>query len=161
MLARVLSGDCVVGLHVEGPTIETVEAYTLTRADTTVRFTLTALHCVFYGPHFDHAAAPTRPVAGSVRDRDTGKPIAGATIRARVRTFVGHTERFARTATDPDGHYRLVGLAHDEGYATPPPQKSEQTSVRFSPRVCISVRTRNARPARHASLTDREAPRPG
>jgi hypothetical protein len=84
-----IGSECAVGLRIEGPTIETVEVYVLTHADPTIRFPLTALHYIFYGARFDHAAAPTRAVVGVVRDKDTGKPIAGVTIRARVRSFVG------------------------------------------------------------------------
>jgi RNA polymerase sigma factor (sigma-70 family) len=115
-LSAGISSECVVGLRIEGPTIETVEVYTLTRSDPGVRFPLTALHFVYYGPRFDHAAAPTRPIVGRIRDKGTGKPIAGVTIRARIRSFVGFAERYVSATTDADGHYRLVGLSHNEGH---------------------------------------------
>ena len=36
----------------------------------------------YYGASFQHAAAPTKPIVGVVRDKDTKKPLAGITIRS-------------------------------------------------------------------------------
>ena len=36
----------------------------------------------YYGATFRHAAAPTKPIVGVVRDKDTKKPLAGITIRS-------------------------------------------------------------------------------
>ncbi len=44
---------------------------------------------VYYGARFDHVAAPTRAIEGTVRDKDTGQPLAGISIRS---------ERFAGNA---------------------------------------------------------------
>ena len=32
---------------------------------------------VFHAPRFEHAAAPAKPIEGVIRDKDTGRPIAG------------------------------------------------------------------------------------
>ena len=37
---------------------------------------------VFHGATVDHVAAPTRPIEGTVRDKDTGRPLAGVSIRS-------------------------------------------------------------------------------
>ncbi len=36
----------------------------------------------YYGASFLHVAAPTKPIVGVVRDKDTGKPLAGVTIES-------------------------------------------------------------------------------
>ena len=35
---------------------------------------------IYYGARFDHLAAPTRPIVGTVRDQDTGVAIPGVQI---------------------------------------------------------------------------------
>src|SRR5262249_1797608 len=52
-----------------------------------------------YGSEFDHPATPPRPIAGTVRDRDTGKPVIGA--RVQFEPFLGET------TTGKDGKYRI------------------------------------------------------
>ena len=39
---------------------------------------------VYHGAQFDQAVAPTKPIVGVVRDKDTGKPIAGVTVQSHV-----------------------------------------------------------------------------
>ncbi len=53
------------------------------------------------GPALTITAAPTRPIAGVVRDRDTGKPIRGVKLTANA---------YIKAVTDDLGRYRLVGL---------------------------------------------------
>src|SRR5262249_4894908 len=36
----------------------------------------------YYGANFRHVAAPTKPIIGMVRDKDTKKPLAGVTIHS-------------------------------------------------------------------------------
>jgi hypothetical protein len=108
-----ISGECLVGLRFAGPTIETAEVYVLTRPAPTVRL---PRNRVYYGAVFDHAAAPTRPIEGVVRDKDTGEPLAGVTLQARLPSALGHRDqdRYLRTTTDLKGRYRLVGLPREE-----------------------------------------------
>jgi protocatechuate 3,4-dioxygenase beta subunit len=115
-----ISGECLVGLRFAGPTIETAEVYAMTRPAPTIVTPRSEDrpelgNDVCHGNTFDHAAAPTRPVGGIVRDRDTGKPLAGVTIRARLGSarehFVG--DPFIDTTTDEEGRYRLVGLSRE------------------------------------------------
>jgi RNA polymerase sigma factor (sigma-70 family) len=112
---RGISPECRVSLRFAGPTIETVEVWVLTHPTPTIRV---PRHFVFYGATFDHAAAPTRPVVGVVRDRDTGKPLAGVTIQARLPSALGHRDedKYLRTTTDGKGRYRLVGLSRQKGH---------------------------------------------
>jgi hypothetical protein len=73
----------------------------------------------YYGSKFDFAAEPTQPFEGVVTDRETGKPVAGATVRA-ARLWYELT-----TTTDKDGRYRLTGLppGRHELVACPTPEQ--------------------------------------
>jgi RNA polymerase sigma factor (sigma-70 family) len=115
-----LPGECLVSVRFSGPTIEAAEVNALTRPAPTIvtprsesRADLGTV--VFHGNTFDHAAAPTRPVVGIVRDRDTGNPLAGVTIRSRLGSAREHfsSDPYLETTTDAEGHYRLVGLTRE------------------------------------------------
>jgi RNA polymerase sigma factor (sigma-70 family) len=63
-----------------------------------------------YGASFDHVALASRPIRGVVRDKATGKPLAGVTV--------GHYHGDGPNAlTDKDGHYELLGLVKGSRYA--------------------------------------------
>ncbi len=62
----------------------------------------------YYGARFDHVAEPSRPIVGVVRDKDSGKPLAGAVVRSS--RGIGNPGRFVRTTTDAEGRFRLTGL---------------------------------------------------
>jgi Carboxypeptidase regulatory-like domain/Sigma-70, region 4 len=103
-----LGRERVVSLWIEGPTIATslggISART--RRGPTYRLAMRREQpefgtLVFHGATVDHVAAPTRPIEGTVRDKDTGKPLAGVSIRGR---------EYVRATTGADGRYRLVGL---------------------------------------------------
>jgi beta-lactamase regulating signal transducer with metallopeptidase domain/protocatechuate 3,4-dioxygenase beta subunit len=65
----------------------------------------------FYGDQFTHAAAPTKPVIGVVKDRDTGKPLAGVKIACnKTADFPVYGFNGIEATTDRDGRYSLVGL---------------------------------------------------
>jgi len=116
-----ICGECVVGLRLEGPTIEAVVVNAMTRPASTI---VTPRYkdrpdlgkAVYHGNIFDHVAAPTQPIEGTVRDRDTGKPLAGVTIQAHFSSahFVG--DPTVDAATDEHGRYRLVGLSREAGH---------------------------------------------
>src|SRR5262249_1564256 len=95
---------------------------------------------------FDHVVAPTMPVVGTVRAKDTGKPLAGVTIRAQLSSAYGFHDRdhYLRTTTDKEGRYRLVGLPKMEGHYLwvtpaagqpylPPPRKTAGVSSGLDP----------------------------
>jgi RNA polymerase sigma factor (sigma-70 family) len=92
----------VVCLRAEGPTIATQQVRAMTRPPATTR-------SAPQGAPFDLLVMPTRPVVGVVRDKDTGKPLAGVTVRSH--DWLG----LVRTTTDKDGRYRLVGLPKGPG----------------------------------------------
>jgi RNA polymerase sigma factor (sigma-70 family) len=67
-----------------------------------------------YGPVFDHAARPTKPAIGLVRDRATGKPMAGVFISGRAAN--SWWEDYATAETDAGGRFRLVGMPKANAY---------------------------------------------
>jgi protocatechuate 3,4-dioxygenase beta subunit len=65
----------------------------------------------YYGSSFRHVAAPTKPIVGVVRDKDTKKPLAGVTVQSyKLANSPYHGEDIVRTTTDAQGRYRLTGL---------------------------------------------------
>jgi RNA polymerase sigma factor (sigma-70 family) len=63
-----------------------------------------------YSATFTHHALPSKPIIGTVRDKATGKPLAGITVASSMYNW-----RFAKT--DEKGEYRIVGAAKHEKYS--------------------------------------------
>jgi len=61
-----------------------------------------------YGPEFVHLARPTQIISGTVRDKGTGKSLAGVTVNSGVQQ--GWWENAVYATTDFQGRYRVVGL---------------------------------------------------
>jgi protocatechuate 3,4-dioxygenase beta subunit len=107
-------------LRIEGPTIERQTVWVATRPGidakryanggrpVTMPGMLVMVPMKLYGPSFEHAAGPTRPIEGIVRDARTGKPLAGVGVNGGLEA--GLPDSHARTQTDENGRYRLVGL---------------------------------------------------
>jgi RNA polymerase sigma factor (sigma-70 family) len=119
-LARV-GPEQLAELLVSGPTIATAQLYVMGRDGPEVRATAhqarTPTQIVFHARRFDYAASPAKPVEGVISDKDTGRPIAGITLRAAV--FDEHSLIPAsgiEAKTDAEGHYRLAGLPKAPAY---------------------------------------------
>jgi RNA polymerase sigma factor (sigma-70 family) len=69
-----------------------------------------------YGPTFEHLVGPTKPVTGVVRDKATGKPLAGAHVLGRMSSRDITQIRDIETVTDEKGRYTLTGLAKTDRY---------------------------------------------
>ena len=70
----------------------------------------------YHGAAFQHAAAPCKPIIGMVRDKDTGKPLAGVMIRSyTLATRPRYLRNIVRTTTDAAGRYRLTGMPKGTG----------------------------------------------
>jgi RNA polymerase sigma factor (sigma-70 family) len=69
---------------------------------------------VVYGSRFDHLAAPARAIVGTVRDKESGKPLAGIRIMGNAVGGAGGAR--PETYTDKQGRYRLQGLPKAEKY---------------------------------------------
>ncbi len=101
----------VVSLLITGPLIETKIINVVTAQFETTNvpdFAQGVRTVTYYRPRFDHVAGPTRIVVGTVRDKDTGKPLAGALVR-NMRSL-NNGIHFTSATTDSEGRYRLVGL---------------------------------------------------
>jgi hypothetical protein len=68
----------------------------------------------FYGATFEHVARPSTPILGTVRDKDTGKPLSGVTIQAHKLANNPAPSYMAsyclRTTSDAEGRYCLAGM---------------------------------------------------
>ncbi|SIO61105.1 Signal transducer regulating beta-lactamase production, contains metallopeptidase domain [Singulisphaera sp. GP187] len=81
----------------------------------------------YFGASFRHAAAPTRPIVGVVRDADTKKPLAGVPIRSRtLATRPNYLDDIAQTVTDAEGHFRLTGMPKGKGNTIVAVPKADQ-----------------------------------
>ena len=70
----------------------------------------------YYGSYFRYVAAPTKPVVGVVRDKETRKPLAGVTVESNKLAGDSVPGRnIVQTKTDAEGRYRLTGLPKGEG----------------------------------------------
>jgi RNA polymerase sigma factor (sigma-70 family) len=106
----------VAALIIEAPAVETREVNVVTRPGVKAVSTrrdgdpLGDERLFYYPPKFDHAAAPGRVVSGVVRDKATGKPVAGAVVRLSEDALLANPLYFLKTTTDREGNYRLTGL---------------------------------------------------
>lgn len=121
--------DRLVRAHLDGPTIASQQLQILTRPIETISVTdhegdpeygdpRTAT--TYYGSNFRHVAAPTKPIVGVVRDKDTKQPVPNVTIRSYLRRVTRSSSRGVhpvRTTTDQEGRYRLVGMPVGSGYS--------------------------------------------
>jgi RNA polymerase sigma factor (sigma-70 family) len=108
-------------IQVSGPTIATMSLYVTGRDGPAVRaavhYGLKPSQVVYHTRRFEYAAAPGKPIEGVVRDKDTGRPLAGITLRAAVfeeRSFVPAPG--IEATTDERGYYRLAGLPRAPAY---------------------------------------------
>ena len=108
--------DQVADMLVSGSTIATTRLLAMSRnaseAQCFDRWPETTT-IVFHAPRFTHVAAPIKPIEGVLRDKDTGRPIAGMKLRASVvdkKSSVIHPALGVEAITDANGRYRLSGL---------------------------------------------------
>ncbi len=104
-----VGADSEVRFHVEGPGIQFGFVRAVARdlksavepkqTNRTNRPHVEKVH----GASFVHAVAPSRLIRGVIRDRKTGKPVAGVAIAAPPLTTTHHT------LTDKDGRFELKG----------------------------------------------------
>jgi RNA polymerase sigma factor (sigma-70 family) len=100
--------DRVVQLRVSGDTIEHCVFWVVLRDEP-----LQGMRVGPYGTYaatFTHHALPSRPIVGTVRDKATGKPLAGISV---VSSY--YNNRWAKT--DEKGQYRIVGAAKHDKYS--------------------------------------------
>jgi RNA polymerase sigma factor (sigma-70 family) len=115
----------LVIVRLEGPTIASEYLHIRTRPGETIKvgsleaepeYGTPRIETIYYGASFRHVAAPTKPVVGVVRDKDTKKPLAGITIRSeKLGRNPIHGIHITETVTDAQGRYRLTGLPKGAG----------------------------------------------
>src|SRR4051812_46647557 len=113
--------DRVASLRISGPMIATGTLYALGRDEPEVRTIdqswVEPSPLIVHAPRFVHVAAPTKPIEGVIRDKDTGEPIAGVNLKANIENDSDHTMiEGLEATTDARGRYRLVGLPKAPGY---------------------------------------------
>jgi hypothetical protein len=111
----------IAGLRIDGPTIEAKQVRVMTRPAETITALESRMNpqggtVTYHGATFDHYAAPTRPIVGTVRDKDTGNPLAGVTIRSDKWAGSNvHGRGWLHTTTDAAGRYQLLGMPKGPG----------------------------------------------
>jgi hypothetical protein len=109
----------IAALLVSGPGIETLFEYAATRDVAAVKVHLAASSpsyrpgrdVVYHGAAPELAAGPGLEIVGTVRDKDSGRPLAGITLRTMITPFPAPFRSLPyKTTTDVRGDYRLSGL---------------------------------------------------
>lgn len=109
----------IVTLHVEGPGIHYSQMQTMTRRAEGNRGlnNITTENNIqknmIYGAAFDYLVKPARLIRGTVREKDSGKPLSG--IRIRGTGFTDYAT--AETTTDEQGRYDLPGCPKGDRYS--------------------------------------------
>ena len=103
----------IASLLISGPGIETLFEFAATRDMPTVKVAdfdrqNHGHDITYHGAACDLVAGPGLEIVGTVRDKDTGKPLAGVTVQTTAA--FGNPLRFLKTKTDAEGRYRLPGL---------------------------------------------------
>jgi hypothetical protein len=104
----------VANLRIDGPTIETKLFEVRTRLGEPIRVpayksAIKPNLITIYGSRFEHVAAPTRLIEGTVRDSDTDRPLGGIMVRGD-QSLASESSVFVYSITDARGKYSLVGL---------------------------------------------------
>jgi RNA polymerase sigma factor (sigma-70 family) len=97
----------VVHLTIYGKAVETAYVEVLTRTGPVTGLFTGNENDTAYGATFERVCAPSKPVVGTVREKGTGKPLAGITVFCGRRTI----------RTDARGRYRIDGLRKQHEYS--------------------------------------------
>jgi len=98
----------IVRLQIEGPGIEKTIRWAATRSGPVGGWV--PGHRGLYAAKFDYLAAPCKPIVGTVRDKRTGKPLAGFTVASTGAIR-------CEAVTDERGRYRIDGVGKSVSYA--------------------------------------------
>ena len=123
-ILRGVGRERVAIVRIEGESIETRDVFVMTRPSETLtvnqykeedaQFPLS--RHTYYGCKFDHAAAPSRPVFGVVREAGTGRPVPGATVACEhVGGSIESDPLRCVTVADDRGRFKLVGVPAKPG----------------------------------------------
>ncbi len=102
--------DRVAHLQIRGPGIEGTDVEVITRAGKVDGLRLESR--AVYPPGANFTVRPSKAIVGTVRDRRTGKPVAGIAV-----VLANATWTWARATTDEKGHYKIDGAGKQKEYA--------------------------------------------
>ncbi len=110
---RGIGRERIARLLVSGPRIETRFEFVVTRDMPAVKVAAfdpqnDGRDITYHGASFDLVGGPGLELVGTVRERDTGKALAGITVQTTAR--FGNPSRYNKTTTDIQGAYRLSGV---------------------------------------------------
>jgi RNA polymerase sigma factor (sigma-70 family) len=115
----------VVRLRLDGPGIVSQYLHVLTRPgrkkevlafEGATDYGESRVYTTYYGAAFRHVVAPSKPILGTVRDKDTKKPLAGITVQSQtLATRPKFLQGIVQTTTDAHGRYRLTGMPKGKG----------------------------------------------
>jgi protocatechuate 3,4-dioxygenase beta subunit len=132
----------LVRAQLDGPTIVTQqlcilrrpgEAIAVTEHEGNPEYNEPRKVTTYQGASFRLVAAPTKPVVGVVRARDSKKPLAGVTVGSHTQAIGPGRFRsvdMLRTTTDAEGRYRLTGLPKGEGLSLMVIPRNDQPYLR-------------------------------
>ena len=101
----------IVKFRLEGPAIASTSLQVMTRvAETFASGDRYRGWWKFYGASSDYVGMATRPIHGVVRDKETGKPLAGVSV-------AHYHGQGPETITDKEGRYELLGVHKTGHYA--------------------------------------------
>ncbi len=116
-----LPRDGIATVSISGVGIERSQIYVITREMPAIRVKDTMIvngpMIVYHGARFEHVVAMARPIVGTVRDRDTGAPIAGVRITGMPNNAHSMiTTPGVEATTDAQGRFRVEGLSILNGF---------------------------------------------
>lgn len=117
--------DRLITVRIDGPTIASQELKVLTQPGKSIEvqevepnpeYGIGGLTVTYLPATFKHVAVPTKPITGIVRDKDTGSPLAGVTVKTyKLANNPIQGVELVETKTDAQGHYRLTGMPKGKG----------------------------------------------
>jgi protocatechuate 3,4-dioxygenase beta subunit len=115
-----IGAERLLRVTMRGPSVAFAEFRVVTRSLKPITWRYGEISIVeseqVYGADFTHAAQPSRPIRGVVRDAQTGEALAGVVIESDK--FAGRRisgTRDLKTTTDEQGRFELTGMPKGEG----------------------------------------------
>jgi RNA polymerase sigma factor (sigma-70 family) len=107
--------DRILHAKISGPTLATQTVGLLTR-DVGPAALVSSTDTPYYGTAGVISVKPSRLINGVVRDRATGKPVAGVTVQSLMMAGSSRVESgLAKTTTGSDGKFTLTGMPKGAG----------------------------------------------